>query len=154
MVAFFARPRDTAIFGQRTKLDWSTPDISQIIRLFSASEKSRTPTSKFLHSESTRTDWLGSNWAPPPKVGSGWVAATCSDGSVRPPHRQRVGRCRQHCRLSICENWLSWTNTVSVSEQKIPITILILKRGPCLEKHSKGKYRQIDFLSGAGYPNR
>ena len=37
---------------------------------------------------------------------------------------------RQHCRLSICENWLSWTNTVS--EQKIPITILILKRGPCL----------------------
>ena len=39
---------------------------------------------------------------------------------------------RQHCRLSICENWLSWTNTVSVSEQKIPITILILKQGPCL----------------------
>ena len=37
---------------------------------------------------------------------------------------------RQHCRLSICEYWLSWTNTVS--EQKIPITILILKRGPCL----------------------
>ena len=37
---------------------------------------------------------------------------------------------RQHCRLSICENWLSWTNTVS--EQKIQITILILKRGPCL----------------------
>ena len=37
---------------------------------------------------------------------------------------------RQHCRLSICENWLSWT----VSEQKIPITILILKRGPCLVK--------------------
>ena len=37
---------------------------------------------------------------------------------------------RQHCRLSICENWLSWTNTVS--EQKIPITILILKLGPCL----------------------
>ena len=21
------------------------------------------------------------------------------------------GRGRQHCRLSICENWLSWTNT-------------------------------------------
>ena len=21
------------------------------------------------------------------------------------------GMCRQHCRLSICENWLSWTNT-------------------------------------------
>ena len=38
---------------------------------------------------------------------------------------------RQHCRLSICENWLSWTSTVS--EQKIPITILILKRGPCLD---------------------
>ena len=43
---------------------------------------------------------------------------------------------QQHCRLSICEYWLSWTNTVSVSvsEQKIPITILILKRGPCLLK--------------------
>ena len=41
-----------------------------------------------------------------------------------------LGQSRQHCRLSICENWLSWTNTVS--EQKIPITILILKRGPCL----------------------
>ena len=39
---------------------------------------------------------------------------------------------RQHCRLRICEYWLSWTNTVSVSEQKIPITILILERGPCL----------------------
>ena len=37
---------------------------------------------------------------------------------------------RQHCRLNICEYWLSWTNTVSV--QKIPINILILKRGPCL----------------------
>ena len=37
---------------------------------------------------------------------------------------------RQHCRLSICEYWLSWTNTVS--EQKIPITIIILKRRPCL----------------------
>ena len=37
---------------------------------------------------------------------------------------------RRHCRLSICEYWLSWTNTVS--EQKIPISILILKRGPCL----------------------
>ena len=43
--------------------------------------------------------------------------------------RNEVGG-RQHCRLSICEYWLSWTNTVS--EQKIPITILILKRGPCL----------------------
>ena len=39
---------------------------------------------------------------------------------------------RQHCRLSICEYWLSWTNT----EQKIPITILILKRGPCLIRRS------------------
>ena len=29
-----------------------------------------------------------------------------------------------------CDYWLSLTNTVS--EQKIPITILILKRGPCL----------------------
>ena len=45
---------------------------------------------------------------------------------------KNVGGDRQHCRLSICENWLSWTNTVSVSERKIPITILILKRGPCL----------------------
>ena len=35
--------------------------------------------------------------------------------------------CRQHCHLSICEYWWSWTNTVS--EQKI---ILILKRGPFL----------------------
>ena len=34
---------------------------------------------------------------------------------------------RQHCRLSICEYWLIWT----VSEQKISITILILKQGPC-----------------------
>ena len=32
---------------------------------------------------------------------------------------------RQHRRLSICKYWLSWTNTAS--EQKIPITILILK---------------------------
>ena len=38
----------------------------------------------------------------------------------------------QHCRLSICEYWLSWTNTVS--EQEIPITILSLKRGPCLHE--------------------
>ena len=36
----------------------------------------------------------------------------------------------QHCRLSVCEYWLSWTNT---AEQTIPITILILKRGPCLQ---------------------
>ena len=41
---------------------------------------------------------------------------------------------RQHCRLSICEYWLSWTNTVS--EQKIPISILILKRRPCLHWRS------------------
>ena len=31
---------------------------------------------------------------------------------------------RQHCRLSICEYWLSWTNTVS--EAKIQITLLLL----------------------------
>ena len=37
---------------------------------------------------------------------------------------------RQYCRLSICEYWLSWTNTVS--EQNIPLAILTLKRGPCL----------------------
>ena len=40
------------------------------------------------------------------------------------------GCLRQHCRHNIREYWLSWTNTVS--EQKIPITILILKQGPCL----------------------
>ena len=34
---------------------------------------------------------------------------------------------RQHCRLSICEYWLSWT----VSEQKMQITFLILKQGLC-----------------------
>ena len=50
--------------------------------------------------------------------------------NFNPP--QTIGRTRQHCRLSTCENWLSWTNTNTVSEQKIPITILILKRGPCL----------------------
>ena len=44
--------------------------------------------------------------------------------------KQLVLDLRQHCRLSICEYWLSLTNTVS--EQKITITILILKRGPCL----------------------
>ena len=32
--------------------------------------------------------------------------------------------CREHCRLSICEYWLSWTNTVSAA--KIQITFLIL----------------------------
>ena len=31
---------------------------------------------------------------------------------------------RQHCRLSICEYWLSWTNIAS--EAKIQITLLIL----------------------------
>ena len=36
-------------------------------------------------------------------------------------------RPRQHCRLSICDYWLSWTNTVS--EAKIQITLLILRRG-------------------------
>ena len=36
---------------------------------------------------------------------------------------------RQHCRLSICEYWLSWTNTVS--EAKIQITLLI-RNGDCL----------------------
>ena len=50
---------------------------------------------------------------------------------------------RQHCRLSICENWLSWTNTVSVSEQKIPITILIMKRGPCLATSSQSEVMLI-----------
>ena len=34
--------------------------------------------------------------------------------------------------IAVSVYWLSWTNTVS--EQKIPITILILKRGPCLYK--------------------
>ena len=34
---------------------------------------------------------------------------------------------RQHCRLSICDYRLSWTNTVS--EAKIQITLLILRRG-------------------------
>ena len=28
---------------------------------------------------------------------------------------------RQHCRLSICENWLSWTNTVSDNTDKYSI---------------------------------
>ena len=39
---------------------------------------------------------------------------------------------RQHCRLSICEYWSSWTNTVSVSvsEAKIQITLLILNGDP------------------------
>ena len=35
---------------------------------------------------------------------------------------------RQHCRLSICEYWLGWTNTVS--EAKIQITLLILNGDP------------------------
>ena len=35
---------------------------------------------------------------------------------------------RQHCRLSICEYWLSWTNTVS--EAKVQITLLILNGDP------------------------
>ena len=43
---------------------------------------------------------------------------------------KKTFKSRHHCRLSNCEYWLSWTNTVS--EQKIPITILILKLGPCL----------------------
>ena len=34
---------------------------------------------------------------------------------------------RQHCRLSICEYWLSLTNTVT--EAKIQMTLLILRRG-------------------------
>ena len=42
---------------------------------------------------------------------------------------------RQHCRLSICEYWQSLTNTVNtVSVQKIPVTILIPKQGPCQNK--------------------
>ena len=36
---------------------------------------------------------------------------------------------RQHCRLSICEYWLSFTNTDSESEAKIQITLLKLRRG-------------------------
>ena len=55
---------------------------------------------------------------------SKWVGEpTCCKGN------QTSGG-RQHCRLSICEYWFSWTNTAS--EQKILITILTLKRGPCL----------------------
>ena len=55
----------------------------------------------------------------------------------------------QYCLLSICEYCLSWTNTTS--EQKIPKTILTLKRGPCLvggrrEKHFH--HKALSWLCG------
>ena len=42
-----------------------------------------------------------------------------------PVPRNLVSMNRQHCRLSICDYWWSWTNT----EAKIQITLLILRRG-------------------------
>ena len=42
----------------------------------------------------------------------------------------QVGGGQHCCPVCICDYCLSWTNTAS--EQKIPITILTLKRGPCL----------------------
>ena len=36
---------------------------------------------------------------------------------------------RQHCRLTICIELVELTNSVSVSDDKIQITILILRRG-------------------------
>ena len=57
-------------------------------------------------------------------------SASHGSSAIMPPYLEPT---RQHCRLSICEYWLSLTNTVSVEDQKIPITTLILKQGPCLE---------------------
>ena len=67
---------------------------------------------------------------------SGWVAVPAEDpescdevpsvlltDGEKGPYRPR-----QHCRLSICDYWLSWTNTVS--EAKIQITLLILNGDP------------------------
>ena len=55
-----------------------------------------------------------------------------------------------HCSLSICDYRLSWTNTVS--EQKIPITILILKRGPCLRVPSLGCSFPLQCFNFPGGP--
>ena len=44
---------------------------------------------------------------------------------------------KQYCRLSICEYWLSFTNTVS--EAKIQITLLILRRGALSNGHGHGR---------------
>ena len=40
-----------------------------------------------------------------------------------------TGGGRQHYRLTICIELVELTNSVSVSDDKIPITILILRRG-------------------------
>ena len=52
---------------------------------------------------------------------------------------------RQHCRLTICIELVELTNSVSVSDDKIQITILILRRG-ALSNRQDNEENKVVFL--------
>ena len=51
----------------------------------------------------------------------------CQDNGAGANKRDALGGTRQRCRLSICEYWLSFTDSDSESEAKIQVTLLILR---------------------------